>query len=96
MGNGVGLSIARSGRQSSDRRESRSAAEWATEGSPVAQRSGRPKGVSLANSEQACYHGDMAEDNELGVRFELPLSPSINQQYATVQGRRVLSRASRR
>ena len=30
------------------------------------------------------------------ARFELPLPPSINQQYATVNGRRVLSRASRR
>jgi crossover junction endodeoxyribonuclease RusA len=29
------------------------------------------------------------------VRFELPLPPSINQQYATVNGRRVLSKASR-
>jgi len=31
----------------------------------------------------------------LRARFDLPLPPSINQQYATVQGRRVLSRASR-
>lgn len=30
------------------------------------------------------------------ARFELPLPPSINQQYATVKGRRVLSRASRK
>jgi len=29
------------------------------------------------------------------ARFELPLPPSINQQYATVNGRRVLSRVSR-
>jgi crossover junction endodeoxyribonuclease RusA len=32
----------------------------------------------------------------LVARFDLPLPPSINQQYATVGGRRVLSRASRR
>jgi len=30
------------------------------------------------------------------ARFELPLPPSINQQYATVNGRRVLSADSRR
>jgi crossover junction endodeoxyribonuclease RusA len=29
------------------------------------------------------------------ARFDLPLPPGINQQYATVQGRRVLSKASR-
>jgi crossover junction endodeoxyribonuclease RusA len=29
------------------------------------------------------------------ARFTLPLPPSINQQYATVRGRRVLSKASR-
>lgn len=32
----------------------------------------------------------------LRVRLRLPLPPSINQQYATVDGRRVLSEASRR
>jgi len=37
----------------------------------------------------------MASDMVLRARFELPLPPSINQQYATVRGRRVLSRASR-
>ena len=37
----------------------------------------------------------MADDESLRARFELPLPPSINQQYATVQGRRVLSKASR-
>lgn len=30
------------------------------------------------------------------VRYTLPLPPSVNQQYATVNGRRVLSRESRR
>jgi crossover junction endodeoxyribonuclease RusA len=30
------------------------------------------------------------------ARFELPLPPGINQQYATVEGRRVLSKDSRR
>jgi crossover junction endodeoxyribonuclease RusA len=38
----------------------------------------------------------MATDSTFRARFELPLPPSINQQYATVQGRRVLSRASRK
>ena len=37
----------------------------------------------------------MATNNALRARFHLPLPPSINQQYATVNGRRVLSRASR-
>ena len=37
----------------------------------------------------------MATSNALRARFHLPLPPSINQQYATVNGRRVLSRASR-
>jgi crossover junction endodeoxyribonuclease RusA len=38
----------------------------------------------------------MANDSKLRVRFGLPLPPGINQQYATVNGRRVLSRDSRR
>ncbi len=46
--------------------------------------------------EQMCYNGPMMNQKELRVRFELPLPPSINQQYATVRGRRVLSRDSRR
>jgi crossover junction endodeoxyribonuclease RusA len=37
----------------------------------------------------------MTTDDALRTRFHLPLPPSINQQYATVNGRRVLSRASR-
>lgn len=37
----------------------------------------------------------MATNEPLRVRFELPLPPGINQQYATISGRRVLSRASR-
>jgi crossover junction endodeoxyribonuclease RusA len=37
----------------------------------------------------------MATEDELRTRFELPLPPGINQQYATVNGRRVLSKASR-
>lgn len=37
----------------------------------------------------------MANDELLRARFELPLPPGINQQYATVGGRRVLSKASR-
>ena len=38
----------------------------------------------------------MAIGNAMQARFELPLPPSINQQYATVNGRRVLSADSRR
>jgi crossover junction endodeoxyribonuclease RusA len=38
----------------------------------------------------------MAIGNAIQARFELPLPPSINQQYATVNGRRVLSADSRR
>jgi crossover junction endodeoxyribonuclease RusA len=38
----------------------------------------------------------MATEHNLRARFELPLPPGINQQYATVKGRRVLSKASRR
>jgi crossover junction endodeoxyribonuclease RusA len=38
----------------------------------------------------------MRTDDTTRARFELPLPPSINQQYATVNGRRVLSKASRR
>jgi crossover junction endodeoxyribonuclease RusA len=41
-----------------------------------------------------CYH-ELMSDSTLRARFELPLPPGINQQYATVNGRRVLSRASR-
>jgi crossover junction endodeoxyribonuclease RusA len=50
----------------------------------------------LAQHEQMCYNGVMTTDSTLRARFELPLPPSINQQYATVRGRRVLSRASRK
>ncbi len=42
-----------------------------------------------------CYNRGMTDDTVLRARFVLPLPPSINQQYATVQGRRVLSKASR-
>jgi crossover junction endodeoxyribonuclease RusA len=38
----------------------------------------------------------VVEHSENGLRLVLPLPPSINHQYATVQGRRVLSSASRR
>ena len=48
----------------------------------------------LAIIEQMCYHQVMT-NSTLRARFELPLPPGINQQYATVNGRRVLSRASR-
>ncbi len=42
-----------------------------------------------------CYNGFMAHSEARRVRFELPLPPGINQQYATVNGRRVLSKDSR-
>jgi len=45
--------------------------------------------------EQMCYNGPMITTNVDRARFELPLPPGINQQYATVNGRRVLSKASR-
>ena len=38
---------------------------------------------------------NMTTNSVQRVRFELPLPPGINQQYATVNGRRVLSKASR-
>ena len=41
-----------------------------------------------------CYNEAMTPDTER-ARFILPLPPGINQQYATVNGRRVLSKASR-
>jgi crossover junction endodeoxyribonuclease RusA len=56
----------------------------------------RYNGRVLAECEQMCYNRVMATDSTLRARFELPLPPSINQQYATVKGRRVLSRASRK
>lgn len=49
----------------------------------------------LASCEQMCYNLCMANDSEFRVRFGLPLPPGINQQYATVNGRRVLSKDSR-
>ncbi len=42
-----------------------------------------------------CYNRRMAKTETRRVRFELPLPPRINQQYATVKGRRVLSKDSR-
>lgn len=49
----------------------------------------------LACRERMCYNAAMASEETRRARFELPLPPSINQQYATVNGRRVLSRDSR-
>ena len=49
----------------------------------------------FAVCEQMCYNQAMAHDGEVRARFGLPLPPGINQQYATVNGRRVLSRDSR-
>lgn len=44
----------------------------------------------------AGQHGDPDDTPEVGkLQLVLPLPPSINHQYATVQGRRVLSRAGR-
>jgi crossover junction endodeoxyribonuclease RusA len=42
-----------------------------------------------------CYNLGMATYDATRAQFTLPLPPSINQQYATVRGRRVLSKASR-
>jgi len=42
-----------------------------------------------------CYNRRMDRTDARRVRFELPLPPGINQQYATVNGRRVLSKDSR-
>jgi crossover junction endodeoxyribonuclease RusA len=38
----------------------------------------------------------MRTNDTIRARFSLPLPPGINQQYATVNGRRMLSRASRK
>jgi crossover junction endodeoxyribonuclease RusA len=43
-----------------------------------------------------CYNGGMTTEDTLRARFELPLPPGINQQYATVNGRRTLSKTSRK
>jgi len=50
---------------------------------------------ALAQMEHLCYDSGMGTDDTLRARFELPLPPGINQQYATVGVRRVLSRESR-
>ena len=50
----------------------------------------------LAIPERTCYNRAMATQEGMRVRLRLPLPPGINQQYATVRGRRVLSRASRK
>jgi crossover junction endodeoxyribonuclease RusA len=42
-----------------------------------------------------CYNSDMTATETMRARFSLPLPPGINQQYATVGGRRVLSKSSR-
>ena len=52
--------------------------------------------MSLAISEHMCYNCSMMTNGTLTARFELPLPPGINQQYATVNGRRILSKASRK
>jgi len=57
---------------------------------------GRLAAGLLAQREHMCYTWAMAQDREFRVRFGLPLPPGINQQYATVNGRRVLSRDSRK
>ena len=45
--------------------------------------------------EHLCYYLGMGTNDTLRARFELPLPPGINQQYATVGTRRVLSKESR-
>ena len=57
---------------------------------------GRTEGTpALACRLEVGYNGCMGQGEPLRARSELPLPPRINQQHATVQGRRVLSRASR-
>ena len=46
----------------------------------------------LPETAHLCYNSIMST---LRVNFHLPLPPSINQQYATVDGKRVLSEPSR-
>jgi crossover junction endodeoxyribonuclease RusA len=53
------------------------------------------KSQTLAIFERMCYNRTMTTYDITRARFELPLPPGINQQYATVNGRRVLSKASR-
>jgi crossover junction endodeoxyribonuclease RusA len=53
-------------------------------------------GLILALCEQMCYNGGMGTKDTLRTRFSLPMPPGINQQYATVNGRRVLSKESRK
>jgi crossover junction endodeoxyribonuclease RusA len=59
-----------------------------------ARRQTRPPLNGLASPWPARH--PVAEHPETGLRLVLPLPPSINHQYATVQGRRVLSSAGRR
>ncbi len=50
---------------------------------------------AFAPLELLCYTCRMSTHPRLEARLVLPLPPSINQQYATVNGRRVLSKESR-
>jgi crossover junction endodeoxyribonuclease RusA len=59
-----------------------------------ARRQTRPPLNGLASPWPARH--PVAEHPETSLRLVLPLPPSINHQYATVQGRRVLSSAGRR
>jgi len=49
----------------------------------------------LPSANECAIIGTMMTDSGHRARFRLPLPPGINQQYATVNGRRVLSKASR-
>jgi crossover junction endodeoxyribonuclease RusA len=55
----------------------------------------KPMWGTLARLELLCYTEGMSTHAGLAARLTLPLPPSINQQYATVNGRRVLSKESR-
>ncbi|HZC68045.1 MAG TPA: RusA family crossover junction endodeoxyribonuclease [Nitrospirales bacterium] len=58
----------------------------------------RRRALSPVNSPASPWPArhSVADHPENGLRLLLPLPPSINHQYATVQGRRVLSSAGRR
>jgi crossover junction endodeoxyribonuclease RusA len=61
----------------------------------VSEKSVSMYGRVLALYEQMCYNACMDTPDTQRARFSLPMPPGINQQYATVNGRRVLSKESR-
>ena len=66
---------------------------------PLARRSHQANTGAVQNKSQAaCLYPTPIENGSdpFSLTLTLPLPPSINHQYATVQGRRVLSSAGRR